>query len=258
MSSEAEKYGWTAVPRDPAKALLNSTEVDVSTKLDLDNDFPNTPLVQKSLDYVRKELRVETFNHSMRVFHYGEPPLYRHLDLKPPCHVHTYPIPGHIILTQHFPAWLTPPFLETYALTCLFHDIGTCASLLHSTHLSFEFHGAITTLNLLKSFDAPTAQAESVCEAIIRHQDLGTTGTITRVGQLVQLATVFDNIGGHGELVGREIIEEVVERWPRIGWSGCFAATVREEVRAKPWCHTTSIEGFAEKVEGNELMARWE
>lgn len=38
---------------------------------------------------------------------------------------------------------------------------------------------------------APVEQAESVAEAIIRHQDLCEVGKITAVGQLVQLATIF-------------------------------------------------------------------
>lgn len=59
----------------------------------------------------------------------------------------------------------------------------------NATHMSFEFQGGLTALNQLQSFGTPQAQAESVCEAIIRHQDPGETGTISRMGQLVQVAT---------------------------------------------------------------------
>ena len=47
---------------------------------------------------------------------------------------------------------------------------------------------------MLKGFGASQSQAESVAEAIIRHQDLGETGMITSVGQLIQLATVFGKL----------------------------------------------------------------
>jgi cyanamide hydratase len=57
--------------------------------------------------------------------------------------------------------------------------------------MSFEFQGGLLALELLQSSGAPKEQAESVCEAIIRHQDLGESGSITTVGQLIQLATVF-------------------------------------------------------------------
>jgi cyanamide hydratase len=57
--------------------------------------------------------------------------------------------------------------------------------------MSFEFQGGFIALNQLQAFGAPQAQAESVTEAIIRHQDPGETGTISRMGQLVQIATEF-------------------------------------------------------------------
>ena len=108
--------------------------------------------------------------------------------------------------------------------------------------------------DLLKQHDAPQSQYEAVAEAIIRHQDLGDTGMHTTIGAVTHLATTFDNAGLNPELVHKETIESVVERYPREGWTGCFAAVVRKEVELKPWSHTTKIEGFAEMVEGNKLM----
>lgn len=46
-------------------------------------------------------------------------------------------------------------------------------------------------LSKLQEFGAPQAQAESVAEAIIRHQDPGETGMVSRMVQLVQIATEF-------------------------------------------------------------------
>lgn len=57
--------------------------------------------------------------------------------------------------------------------------------------MSFEWHGGFQALRELQQFGAPRAQAESVCEAIIRHQDPGSTGMVSRMGQLVQMATEF-------------------------------------------------------------------
>ena len=67
--------------------------------------------------------------------------------------------------------------------------------------LSFEFYGGLLALNLLQQdLGAPKAQAESVAEAIIRHQDLGESGKITTLGLLIQFATVF------GECFGRAFL----------------------------------------------------
>lgn len=115
-------------------------------------------------------------------------------------------------------------------------------------------------LDLLKSHSAPKAQAENVAETIIRHQDLGTTGTLTRIGALIQLATIFDNMGGNPELVNKETIVDVVVNYPRMKWSSCFAGTIRRENGLKPWVHKTHLgeEAFPGGVEGNELMREFE
>ena len=84
---------------------------------------------------------------------------------------------------------------ETYLLTCLLHDIGTTNKNLTATLMSFEFYGGYLALNLLKdTLHAPVSQAESVAEAVIRHQDLGESGKISSVGLLIQLATVFGEL----------------------------------------------------------------
>lgn len=98
------------------------------------------------------------------------------------------------MVTHNFPTWIASAkehFFETWALTCLFHDIGTTPLMREHTHMSFEFQGGFLALVKLEAFGAPKAQAESVCEAIIRHQDPGESGTISRMGQLVQIATEF-------------------------------------------------------------------
>lgn len=81
-------------------------------------------------------------------------------------------------------------------MSCLLHDIGTTEENLRKTRLSFEFYGGFLALDVLQHDQddaavAPREQAESVAEAIIRHQDLCGIGKITAVGQLIQLATIF-------------------------------------------------------------------
>lgn len=107
---------------------------------------------------------------------------------------------------------------------------------------------------------ASQSQAEAVCEAIIRHQDLGATGKITLLGQLIQLATVYDNIGANPYLVHADTRVDVNRAFPRRGWSGCFASTIREELRLKPWAHTTHLgrEEFPNGVLENKLMEEYD
>lgn len=60
-----------------------------------------------------------------------------------------------------------------------------------STNLSFEYWGAIEARSFLKEHGAHSDQADAVCEAIIRHAELGETGMITSLGMLIQLTTSF-------------------------------------------------------------------
>lgn len=146
-------------------------------------------------------------------------------------------------------------------MTALLHDIGTTHDNLRATQLSFEFFGGMIALDLVQNQPGSSqSQAEAVAEAIFRHQDLGTTGTITFLGQLIQLATIYDNMGGNPELIHPETKSDVVKVFPRLGWSQCFASTIREENSLKPWAHTTSLgeEDFPNGVLNNKLMAEFE
>jgi len=240
MSNPAiEAYGFTAVPRKTA-TLLTLSKASSATPKPLSPStlaLPSSPLATQIHRYAKQELPIETYNHSLRVYFYGL-----------------------AILSHAFPTWSTSSFEETFFLTCLLHDLGTTPKNIQPTLLSFEFYGGYLALDLLKSLSAPREQAESVVEAVIRHQDLGDTGTITRIGALVQLATIFDNMGGNKELVARETVENVTKAFPRRGWSTCFAATIRRENTLKPWAHTTHLgeEDFPAGVENNYVMAPWD
>ncbi|KAK7748768.1 hypothetical protein SLS53_000792 [Cytospora paraplurivora] len=165
------------------------------------------------------------------------------------------------ILEQQFPEHARSLSRSTLALAALLHDIGTTHDNLRSTQLSFEFYGGLISLDLIgKQLGGPQPQAEAVAEAIIRHQDLGTTGKITFLGQLIQLATIYDNMGGNPGLIHSDTKVDVVRSFPRNSWSGCFAATIREENSLKPWAHTTALgeDEFPNGVLNNELMAEFD
>ena len=59
--------------------------------------------------------------------------------------------------------------------------------------MSFEYYGAFKAMNFLRVNGAPTDHIEAVSEGIIRQADLGETGTLTSLGMLIQLSTVFGN-----------------------------------------------------------------
>jgi cyanamide hydratase len=230
-------YGWGAVSRDTSKFTASAKSSDTKPVSASSISVPRSPLADTITELATKYLPLPTINHSKRVFLYGA-----------------------IIMQQHFPDLLEqwPDFAETYYLTCMLHDIGTAEAFLKTTKMSFDFKGAFIAAEWLRKGSAAEDLADAVAEAIIRHQDIGTTGEITVLGGIIQVATLFDNAGALEHLVHEDTIKSVVEMYPRYKWSGCFASTVREEIGAKPWCHSTHIENFAEKVEGNMLMEPFE
>ncbi|KAF7912811.1 uncharacterized protein EAF01_001832 [Botrytis porri] len=238
-----ESYGWTSVPASLSQLiqLSPSASTPASTLKISDLPFPTSPLVKTIQEYARSELPQETYHHSMRVYHYGV-----------------------AILIHAFPHWTTinasSKFLESYALTALLHDIGTVPKHLQETLMSFEFYGGFIADGVLRDAGAAREQRELVVEGIIRHQDLGEVGTQTRIGGLVQLATIFDNMGGNAQLVDEGTIENVVGEWPRLGWSKCFSHTIEQENALKPWAHTTHLgeRDFPDGVRGNKLMEKWD
>jgi len=235
MTSDPVKaYGWTALPRKLETLLSTRQNTSNPPAVTVDSiKVPDTNLAKSILEYAKNELPNETFNHSMRVYYYG------------------------IAIAQHsFPTWLSPSLNETYFLTCLLHDIGTTDKNMPATMMSFEFYGGLLVLKVLGKEGAPKPQAESVSEAVIRHQDLGDTGTISTIGALIQLATIFDNMGLNPELVHTRTIEDVIRAYPRQKWSTCFARTIRKENGLKPWAHTTHLgeDNFPIGVQGNSLM----
>jgi len=230
-----EKHGWTSVPHDQSVLLQGVSPWDPADYTFAEMDFPESEkgLTARVAEYVLKNFPKQVYNHSLRVYFYG-----------------------HAIAKKHLPSFL--PSMETYYLACLLHDIGTTEENLHATRLSFEFYGGYLALNLLQEYGAPKDQAESVAEAIIRHQDLGDVGNITTVGQLIQLATLFDNVGANPTLISKRTIDSVTGFYPRGNWSSCFSHVIEKELELKPWAHSSAIPKFAETVANNKLMEPWD
>ncbi|KAI3113007.1 hypothetical protein CBS147333_2999 [Penicillium roqueforti] len=240
---EIDANGWTSIAADAGAIFGDRPFINKPDSLSItDIKFPfDDPVVAKTLKYAKKTLHPGTFNHSMRVYFYGM-----------------------AITKQQFPeraATLNP---ATWALTCLLHDIGTAEENLTATRMSFDLYGGIKALSVLKDFGATVDQAEAVAEAIIRHQDMGVDGTITYIGQLIQLATIYDNTGLHPHVKGfAEMIHETTRRqineaYPRLKWSTVFSGVIRKEENIKPWCHSTHLVNFSNEIEANTLMKQWE
>lgn len=224
--STKQMYGLTAVPASPT-TLLTTTPIPTQPPSPISvtqTPIPNTPLVQRINSYARLHLPKETYNHSLRVYYYG-------LAIKQ----YRFPVDSE---AEAFPEWdfddetfflacvlhdigTTRENLEATRLSFGFYggllalrvlqdvhadgetvEIGTGtgigASRVDASTLGGVGGAAATTTATNANATAPREQAESVAEAIIRHQDLCQVGKITAVGQLLQLATIFGTSSSWG------------------------------------------------------------
>ena len=228
MIDVTKEYGFTALKADSGQIesiTITPSPVEISTL-----KVPATPLAMRIDAYAKSKLDPDTYRHSLRVYCYG-------------C----------AIAQQCFPEFeLTPGsrLEETWFFTAMLHDIGTSPEFIASTMLSFEFWGGFHALNLLQDpsitgsqdICAPREQAESVAEAIIRHQDIQQSGKITLMTRLIHLGTLLDNIGLGKELVNGKTIENVVNTYPRHGWTECLRRTLQKEKSLKPYAMVTRLE----------------
>lgn len=220
-------YGFTKVERDVQKAIPDPrtpTPQGVAP-------VPHTELARFVYDYAKKELPTPVFNHSLRVYLY--------------CVA---------IMNDHFTKWSLDP--EVIFVTSMLHDIGTTDKNMAATKMSFEFWGGIISRDLvLKQSKGNQEYADAVCEAIVRHQDLGDSGYITTLGLIIQIGTILDNVGLHTHLIHEKTLDAVNTQHLRDGWLSCFANAINNENKRKPWGHTSAlgVEKFPQDVMANKV-----
>ena len=71
MTDLVKEHGFTAVARD-TKTLISGNINHISRPIKIEDiPFPKTELIKKVQDYAKSKLGKETYNHSMRVYYYG-------------------------------------------------------------------------------------------------------------------------------------------------------------------------------------------
>ncbi|EGW33518.1 uncharacterized protein SPAPADRAFT_60862 [Spathaspora passalidarum NRRL Y-27907] len=219
-------YGFVKISRDVAQAIPNPKPPTPQTNVDL----PQTKFAEFVYNYAKEKLPPKVFNHSLRVYFYSL-----------------------AIIKDQFPEWDLDP--EVIYVTSLLHDIGTTDENMHATKLSFESYGGIISRELVLSANGNKDYADAVCEAIIRHQDLGESGYITTLGLILQISTILDNVGLNTHLIHEDTLNAVNKQFSRDGWLDCFSAAIDRENELKPWGHTSAlgVDKFRDDVQANKV-----
>ena len=157
---ELEHNGFLpAVPRNLARLLPSTLTAPQPMTAAGELAAPTSELSERITALARDALPTPVFNHSMRVYHFAL-----------------------AIARQHLPAVAAALAPDALLAAALLHDLGTAPGAADSP-LSFEYAGGLRARELLLQCSAAPVLADSVCEAVIRHQDVfvpGVTGGIGR------------------------------------------------------------------------------
>jgi cyanamide hydratase len=67
-----ESYGWTSVPHDQSVLLKDVSPWNPATYDVAEIQVPDTELAKKATKYAKERLPEQVYNHSMRVYFYGQ------------------------------------------------------------------------------------------------------------------------------------------------------------------------------------------
>ena len=72
-TQEVGENGWTAVPVDAGQIFKDGPYINKPQLIPIEDiEFPSSdPIVSKSQHYVKERLPKQTYNHSLRVFYFG-------------------------------------------------------------------------------------------------------------------------------------------------------------------------------------------
>ncbi|KAF8474657.1 hypothetical protein BDZ91DRAFT_629614, partial [Kalaharituber pfeilii] len=208
--------------------------------------FPVTPLTTKVRNYAATRLPSPHLNHAYRTYFLGQ-----------------------AMVMQQFPEWREHYTDEAYLCAALLHGVGICGPA-KSTRMSAEIAAGVSAWGILRGCGAEIALAEAVVESVVRQrdgedrvfnpQDWGTDGKVPILCQILQMGMWLDNVGYLSEWIDMRTVEEVVERYPRLGWCYVLAEAMEREGREKPWGSVTKIgkEEWGMRVRGNKCMERYE
>ena len=76
MTTAKDVHGWTAVPLNAEMVLKDNMSSSASLRAITveEIEIPCSSLAKKVIAYAKRELNEQTFNHSMRVYFYGQSP----------------------------------------------------------------------------------------------------------------------------------------------------------------------------------------
>lgn len=128
---------------------------------------------------------------------------------------------------------------EILFVSAMLHDLGLTDYL--SGQGSFEQRGAVAADSWLRAQGWPADRAAIAAAAIRMHLDVGRAGNQRPEVALLHFGTAADVTGMRLEDIHPSTVEEVIDAYPRQGFSRFFADKMRAEARSQPMSATAAL-----------------
>ena len=149
---------------------------------------------------------------------------------------------------------------ELLYLACLMHDLGLTDA--HNgrdqTAACFAVEGARAAHGILGEHGTPAERAHTVAEAISLHLNISVPERLGGEAHLLSKGVSLDAIGQRAHQLPQRPVHQVIDRWPRTGFSDQLAAATRSQAQARPRSRAAFLWriGFGGLVSANPLDRR--
>lgn len=125
---------------------------------------------------------------------------------------------------------------EVFYLSSIMHDLGLTERY-QSEPGSFEWVGAKKALAFCHQHDYDSSKSALVHDAVALHSSVGIAHKRAPEIALVHLGAGVDVLGLRFEDIPNNVMEEVLELYPRLNYKEAFSAVLRRQARLKPDSH---------------------
>lgn len=130
---------------------------------------------------------------------------------------------------------------EVLFVSAALHDLGLTAAGQRAQVDGFEQVGAQEAERLLLAHGGTPQQAERAAQAVALHLELSSADDPRPEVAAVHLGAAADVLGLHLDRVPPQLLEAVLEQWPRDGFPALLAEAMQREAQARPLSRAATL-----------------
>ena len=130
---------------------------------------------------------------------------------------------------------------EVLFVAAALHDLGLTAAGQRAQVDGFEQVGAQEAERLLLAHGGTPEQAQRAAQAVALHLELSSADDPRPEVAAVHLGAAADVLGLHLDRVPPQLLEAVLEQWPRDGFPALLAVAMQREAQARPLSRAATL-----------------